>query len=334
MEDIFIKYLTGNITAQEKAELFEWMDASDANRKEYLTMRKVWDMYQLNSEPVEPSISFGQILAEYNRKLAENNTQTKSIKLYFHLRELLKIASVFILAFGLGWYFYANRPQTIAYHTIEVPTGQRVKLTLADGSLVWLNAQTKFTYPETFDKHHRRVTLDGEGLFEISHDAKRPFSVQTANYNVSVLGTKFEVYAYSNSNAFETILIEGSVEVSGNETGNLLCRMQPGQKLWFDEESQNMKLAKVNTNEYITWTYGIYSFNDITFSEMSKRLEHYYKTQIIISDSLIGNYHCTGKFRQHESITDIMNVVKSDMPFSYTYDKENNQLIINKKRRK
>ncbi|MDR1115986.1 MAG: FecR family protein [Tannerella sp.] len=138
----------------------------------------------------------------------------------------------------------------MVYHTIEVPSGQRVKLVLADGSRVWLNAQKRFVYPAIFGKDARRVTLDGEGLFEVAPDARRPFTVQT---------------------------------------------------------------------------------NDITFAEMARRLEHYYRTQIIIRDSSVMNYRCTGKFRQNESITDIMDIVKSDIPFSYSYDRDLNKLTIRRR---
>ncbi|MDR1674904.1 MAG: DUF4974 domain-containing protein, partial [Tannerella sp.] len=195
----------------------------------------------------------------------------------------------------------------------------------------------RFTYPAVFGRDARRVTLDGEGLFEVAPDARRPFTVQTAGHEVTALGTTFDVYAYGNSEAFETILIEGSVEVAardeaGNRTG--ARRMKPGYRLWFDEQTRQMQTLRVSTDDYISWTNGLYHFNDITFAEMARRLEHYYRTEIIVRDSSIMNYRCTGKFRQHESITDIMDVVKSDMPFSYSYDRDLNKLTIRKSEKK
>ncbi|MDR0844220.1 MAG: FecR domain-containing protein [Tannerella sp.] len=332
-QEVFIKYFTGFISPQEETALWDWIDESEENRKEYLKLREVWDMYLLNRAPEEPAISFSQILAGYNRKQTAKPAPAVS-KPVHRLRELVKIAAIFALAFGLSWYIYTiNREKNALFHTIEVPSGQRVKLTLADGSLVWLNAQTKFTYPAVFDKHSRQVTLDGEGLFQITHDAGRPFKVQTAQNEITVLGTTFDVYAYSNSGAFETILIDGSVEITDRQSTGKKYRLQPGNKLYYNEEKQQMQTVNVHTKEYISWKDGIYYFNDITFVEMTKRLGHYYKTNIIINDSAVMNYRCTGKFRQYESITDIMNVVKSDMPFTYKYDKENNELVIDLKKK-
>ncbi|MDR1102948.1 MAG: FecR domain-containing protein, partial [Tannerella sp.] len=228
--------------------------------------------------------------------------------------------------------FYRTPPEReLVYHTVEVPSGQRVKLLLADGSLVWLNAQTRFTYPALFGRDARRVVLDGEGLFEVAPDARRPFTVQTAGHDVTALGTAFDVYAYGSSDAFETILIEGSVEVvARDEAGNRTdtWRMKPGYRLRKDERTGQMQALQVSTDDYISWTNGLYHFNDIPFAEMVRRLEHYYRTQIVIQDSSVMSYRCTGKFRQHESITDIMDVVKSDMPFSYSYDRDLNRLTV------
>ncbi|MDR3268812.1 MAG: FecR domain-containing protein [Tannerella sp.] len=332
-QEIFIGYFIGTLSPQEEKTLLDWIDASDANRKEYLALRKVWDMYLLNRAAEAPSISFSQILAEYYRKLEA----AKPSRPMMRIRELCRIAAIFAVAFGLGWYIHtrAQRKPEPVYHMIEVPPGQRAKLTLSDGSQVWLNAQTRFTYPAVFDKDDARcVMLDGEGLFEVAHNNRQPFRVQTANREVTALGTTFDVYAYSNSNAFETILLDGSVEIAPTRIAGQTYRLRPGNRLYYDEDARKMRIEKVNTGEYVSWKDGIYCFNDITFAEMTKRLGHYYMTRITILDSAVMNYRCTGKFRQHESITDIMNVVKSDMPFTYTYNKDLNELIINKRIRK
>jgi ferric-dicitrate binding protein FerR (iron transport regulator) len=326
-QELFIKHFTGAISPQEETALMDWIDACDDNRKEYIELRKVWDMYLLHRTPEEPSVSFSRILAEYNRKHRAGRISRPVI----WLRELGKIAAVFVVTFGLSWYMYTHREPASMYHTIEVPSGQRVKLTLSDGSLVWLNAQTKFTYPAVFGKDARRVTLDGEGLFEVAHLSGKPFKVQTSNREVTVLGTLFDVYAYSNSDAFETVLLKGAVQIADLQPAGKTYRLQPGDKIYYNEDTGQMQTVKVNGNEYISWKDGIYSFNDITFAEVAKRLGHYYKTRIIINDSTVMDYRCTGRFRQHESITDIMNVVKSDMPFTYTYNKDLNELVINKR---
>jgi ferric-dicitrate binding protein FerR (iron transport regulator) len=325
-EEILIKYFEGNTTTQEETELLDWIESNEANRKTYFEYRKAWDAYLLHRDSVEPAISFSRLLRKNDLK-AEKKPSRSSVW-NSRLREWVKIVAVFILAFGSFWYLYPyfHKPNP-SYNQIEVPSGQRVKLTLPDGSLVWLNAQSKFTYPAVFDKHARNVTLNGEGLFEIVHNPKQPFRVQTPAYTVEVTGTRFDVYAYGNSNSFETTLIDGSVIVSDSVRRYSL---KPGYQLIFNLISQQMESRKVNPNDYISWKDGYYFFNDITFEEMSKRLGHYCNTQIIINDPAVLTYKGTGKFRQDESITQIMDVVKSDMPFKYKYNKDTNKLLIEK----
>ena len=98
--------------------------------------------------------------------------------------------------------------------TITVPAGQRINITLVDGTNVWLNARTSLSYPVKFGKNNRQVVLDGEAYFDVTKDKSKPFIVQTDNYNVEVLGTKFDVNAYSETGEFETTLMSGSVKVA------------------------------------------------------------------------------------------------------------------------
>jgi len=327
-EEIFINYFNGSISNQEETELLDWIESSEENRNKYLEYRKVWDMYLLHDNSIDTTISFMQLLKK--RHIKTNKKPFLTSRFNPRLLEFVKIAAVFLIAFGSCWYFYPflNKTDPL-YNKIEVPSGQRVKLTLPDGSLVWLNAQTKFTYPAVFDKSERIVKLDGEGLFEIVHNPKQPFKVQTPAYTVEAIGTHFDVYAYGNSSSFETTLIEGSVVVFDSIRQ---YSVNPGQQLFFNQINQRMELRNVNPNDYISWKDGYYFFNDITFEEMAKRLGHYYNTQIIINDPDVLTYRGTGKFRQWESITQIMDVVKSDMPFKYKYNKDTNELVIENKK--
>jgi len=324
-EEIFIRYFNGSISSREEIELLDWTDAADENRQLFLEYRKIWDACLLRTDPEEPAIGFAQLLRNH---LKTGKNFFHSSKRYFWLREMLKIAAVFFIAAGCMWLFYPYLHKTVPlYNRIEVPSGQRVKLTLPDGSLVWLNAQSKFTYPAVFDRKKRNVILDGEGLFEIAHNPKQPFKVETPGYTVEATGTQFDVYAYGNSSSFETTLIEGSVIVLDSIRH---FSVNPGQQLFFNQISQRMELRKVNPDDYISWKDGYYFFNDIRFDEMAKRLGHYYNTQISINDPDVLTYRGTGKFRQWESITQIMDVVKSDMPFKYRYNKDTNELVIEK----
>ncbi|MDR2041120.1 MAG: FecR domain-containing protein [Tannerella sp.] len=315
--------LQGTAPAGDRRRVEEWLRDDPANEEELRQVARICHAVRTHDRIRERNTrdAFGKV----ERRIWQR-------KLKAGLVRIAGAAACLALGAVLSAVLFDHTPVPESLcHTIEVPEGQRVRLTLADGTRVWLNAQTRFTYPAVFGGEARRVTLDGEGLFEVAPDARRPFTVQTAGHEVTALGTVFDVYAYGNSHAFETILIEGSVEVAArDEVGNRTAawRMKPGHRLWYDEATGGMKTLRVSTDEYVSWTNGLYHFNDITFAEMVCRLEHYYRTRIVVRDSSVMNYRCTGKFRPHESITDIMDVVQSDMPFSYSYDRELNELTI------
>jgi ferric-dicitrate binding protein FerR (iron transport regulator) len=326
-KSLLMAYLQETIQEEDRKKVEEWLQDDPANEAELMQVARICHAFQTGDRihKRDTQAAFGKT----ERRIRQRQLKVWAVR-------LAGAAACLVLGAVLSAVLLYRAPvqEELVYHTIEVPSGQRVRLLLADGSLVWLNAQTRFTYPAIFGKDARRVTLDGEGLFEVAPDSRRPFTVQTAGHDVTALGTVFDVYAYGNSDAFETILIEGSVEVAArNKTGNA-WRMKPGYRLRYEERTRQMQTSRVSTEEYTSWTNGLYHFNDITFAEMIRRLEHYHKTQIIIRDSSVMNYRCTGKFRQHESITDIMDVVKSDMPFDYSYDKDLNRLIISKREKK
>ena len=140
-------------------------------------------------------------------------------------------AACILLLVGLAGIFFAGRMVPDGrMQQVVVPAGQRVELRLADGTKVWLNSKSRLEYPSSFGRRSRRVTLCGEGYFEVAHDERKPFVVETGQYDVRVLGTTFNVYAYDNDRAaFETALMEGSVEVSSRSDASQRLVLQPNE---------------------------------------------------------------------------------------------------------
>ena len=140
---------------------------------------------------------------------------------------------MFAITVASGTYFYKSEICKIgeAMNTITVPAGQRANLTLADGTNVWLNARSEMRYPAVFTGNKREITLDGEAYFEVTHNEDKPFVVQTNKCNVEVLGTKFNVEAYSDSEDFCTSLMEGSVRVSDKRNPSETLVLAPNQQV-------------------------------------------------------------------------------------------------------
>jgi len=317
-KETFIKYFNGSISEEDERKLLSWIDESEENRREFFEERKLWDMFLLNSS--SETILKGLLLKD-------NNEQRLLVK--NRLVGLLKVAAVLLLVFITG-ILLVKKPakESQAWNTIEVPIGQRTFLKLADGTSVWLNAKTKFSFPDRFKKDLREVKLDGEAVFDVSPNAKVPFVVDTRKYDVRVLGTEFNVYAYDNSDIFEVALVRGKVLLEKNESKEKAVELKPEQIAVYDEKDNALKITTADTNESFYWKEGIYSFNKQTLASIIQRLERYYEVSVKVNDPAILESKFTGKFRYSDPIEVIMEVIRKSSSFKYI--KKGNEITLYK----
>lgn len=308
-KEILQQYIEGKLDRQQKEEVAEWLDKDEGNMQEYLLLRGIYDA-TLWSEPGRQS-AFGH---------------GKQIRL---LREFLKIAAIFIVAFGCSYYLI-SRPEKslepeVNMQTVYVPEGQRAEVMLADGSKVWLNAKTSLSFPDRFEGEERCVTLDGEGYFEVTKDATKHFIVSSGNYRVKVLGTEFNVKAYSQNNYFETALLKGSVEVASNYTNEKIM-LTPNTYV-YTREGKLIQAALQNTDQFL-WKEGIIAFEGESVRNIFSKLELYYDVKIHVQNTRILNFPYTGKFRTKDGVEHALKVLQLRHQFTYTKDNDTNTIVI------
>lgn len=214
----------------------------------------------------------------------------------------------------------------IAFQTITVPAGQRINITLTDGTNVWLNARTTIQYPITFNTDQRLVKLDGEAYFDVAKDKSKPFIVQTDKYNVEVLGTKFDVDSYSATNIFETTLMEGSVKISSSTDDTESLKLTPHNKAYLYQGKLRMK--PVDDYSPYRWKEGLICFKNETFASIMKDFEKYYGINIYITNKQVQKYLYTGKFRQTDGVDYALRVLQKDIKFIYERDNDNHIIYI------
>ncbi|MEO7044560.1 MAG: FecR family protein, partial [Ferruginibacter sp.] len=134
-----------------------------------------------------------------------------------------------------------NNPASIQYNTISTPRGGQYQLTLADGSQVWLNAESSITFPTSFVGDKREVKITGEAYFEVAHNANIPFHVIVNGMDVKVLGTHFNINAYEDEGVIKTTLLQGSVQVS---EGNESVKIRPGEQVILKNSGGNILVKK------------------------------------------------------------------------------------------
>ena len=171
---------------------------------------------------------------------------------------------------------------TTKWNRLLVPRGSEYKLVLADGTKVWLNADSELHYPTRFGGI-REVELHGEAYFEVAKDDAKSFIVRTENCEVSVLGTHFNVSAYNGEPVFTT-LAEGSVQVN---SGDQSVRLRPNEQAIVEKDDHSIHTREVEAARYIAWVNGRFVFRNTPLEDVVKQMERWYDVNIqFAADSL------------------------------------------------
>jgi transmembrane sensor len=312
-QSLIHKYLKGEALEHEKLEMLEWIEANQENRKEFMRYRRLYDS-AIWSENVDKSVN------------KEAQTQKRSLTLRF-VREFSKVAAVIAIAVTTTLFIQKlnQNKNPVLSQTIEVPQGQYVHLTLSDGTRVSLNSNSKLIFPTAFSNDNRVVELDGEGYFEVAHNARKPFLVRTHKCDIKVLGTKFNVLAYKESKIFETSLVQGSVEVMNIESYEKQL-LNPNEKVVLS--NNQLLVSKMNNTDELLWRKGILVFENESLTEIFDKLTFYYDIHIVVNNKYLLEKTCTAKFRQKDGIDHIMRVLQKLHGFDFERNDSKNEILI------
>ena len=230
-KDILQRYVEGNVSPEEIITVVDWLDADESHVREFMALHKLNDISLLNQPDSKIDVQ----------------KKKKTITFRQIGYELAKIAAILILFWG-GTKLYETtsvKENVIAYQTLYVPAGQRAELILPDSTHVWLNARSKLVYPISFGKDIRQVELNGEAYFDVIHNEKQPLVVKTPQMDIQVLGTEFNVTAYSSSSDFEVALLRGCIELSSPRLSSNY-RMKEKEHI----RLQNNKLISKDISDY------------------------------------------------------------------------------------
>lgn len=312
-QETLYKYIAGEATSEEKETVVRWIEVEEKNKKEFLLIRKLYTFSAWHPD----------VVSVITDKQFSNKHQ-----IYAMARNLLKIAAIFLVAFSLG-VLHMSRSGNITpeqiMQTVYVPAGQRVKLVLADSTQVWLNAKTTFTFPTNFTADSRKVTLDGEGYFEVTRRQDQPFIVKTSQYDIKVLGTEFNVSAYQGHSTFETALLKGSVQIESATRPEKIL-LKPREKVC--DKDGRLVTSTITQYDYFLWKEGLICFDDITVNELFEKLQLYFDVKLVIRDSSILNQRYTGKFRTADGVEQVLKTLQLRTKFKYEKKEEKENLII------
>ena len=201
----------------------------------------------------------------------------------------------------------AGDTSTLKMNEIYIPRGAEFQLTLADGSRIFLNSDTRLRYPSQFRGKQRIVELSGEAFFDINRKEDMPFVVQVDGMEVTVLGTEFNMNTRK-PEKIQTTLVNGKVEV--NFEGKTPVVLHPGEMASANTASGEIKAAKVNVQRYIAWRYGNFSFEEATMEEIMGELSLWYDVEVQFADERLKQERFSGYLPRSKSVNDILNKIE------------------------
>ncbi|WP_177192254.1 FecR family protein [Chitinophaga arvensicola] len=255
-----------------------------------------------------------------------------------NFRKLVSLLSVLVVILG-GYciYLVINKyPQKDSSKTamaaIYTRDGSRSRAQLPDGTEVWLNGGSRLTYnPDMNNLGAREVTLEGEAFFDVAKNATKPFSIHTSKMDIRVLGTSFNVKAYTQDNTTEATLITGAVEVTLNDGEEKSVKLLPNQKIILQHPTENQsltqpnlvagyKIENIHSNPQdsmvaeTAWCDNYLVFDNDNFEDIALKMERWYGIKVHLSGNKLKNYHFTATFK-NESFSEVLEALKVTTSF-------------------
>lgn len=223
--------------------------------------------------------------------------------------------------------YLENIQESIApvIHKLVTPKGSEYKLSLSDGTRVWLNTDSELSYPSSFDTVSRVVTLRGEAYFEVAKSSV-PFIVRTERMDVRVLGTSFNVMSYSEEPEVQVTLEEGRVQVDAQDAHRILV---PGQQAVFAKADSLLQVRDVDTEVYTGWRKGEFVFDNETFASVARKLSRWYDVEIVVDKSL-ENECLNGSLKRYDSIQEFLNIMELTNAIDVIYSDNKVEILAKK----
>ena len=246
----------------------------------------------------------------------------RSAKQSWHFAVVALIAGII----GLWFIYTINNPQDQELNWLdkEALAGQKVTITLADGSTVLLNSESRLTYPEQFRKK-REVILEGEAFFVVARNDEKPFSIKSGKLITTALGTSFNIRAFQDEN-IEVTVASGRVKISQDEKKTALpddqgqdLILKPNQQAVYNVSGDYLGKEEVDAGSYLAWRKGIIKLDNVNFDKVVKVLERWYGIKIVLENERISNCVLIGGEFQNQSLHQVLKTVELVLGVTYEF---------------
>ncbi|PUZ28649.1 iron dicitrate transport regulator FecR [Chitinophaga parva] len=211
-----------------------------------------------------------------------------------------------------------------AFNTVSTPKGRQFQVQLPDGSRAWLNAASSIRFPTTFAGPERRVSITGEVYFEIAQNASKPFLVNTPASEIAVLGTSFNVNAYTDEGQERTTLLSGKIATTPLEQPGARMVLAPGEQSQYTAGKYQKLVKHADTEQVMAWKNGAFNFQDMSLQEVMRQLGRWYDLEIVYEKG-IPDIHFGGEMSRNVPLADLLSGLKE---MGIHFRVEGHQLIV------
>lgn len=318
IKTIIIEHLEGDLKGEGLNRLNSWVIKSNDNAKYYVKVKDLWEASLVDvSRIAETEKEWSKFLLRVKKDYQSNMFRFNS-----NVQILYRFAAILIIGILMGGLVikYTLKQEPV-FITSIAPKGSISQMILADSTIVYLNAGSEIRYsPETKGKI-REVFLKGEAWFDVTKNKKKPFVVHTSCYDVNVTGTQFNIKSYEADHEVTTTLEKGEVRISSSEDFKFAENfiLKPGEQVVFDKNSNKMVVKNVDTRQFTSWKENKLIFINMDLKELITLFERKYGVDIEVDDPDVLKYHYTGTIK-HESILEILEIIKHTLPIQYKID--------------
>lgn len=214
---------------------------------------------------------------------------------------------------------------TLQYNTLRVPRGGEYRLTLADGTKVWINSESELSYPTQFSANKREVYLKGEAYFEIAPNKQQPFFVNSNRILVRATGTAFNVMAYQDEPELQVTLVEGGVNIEENL--KVISKLTPNHQFSLNKANGQFSVISVDPRSATVWKNGRFYFDNEMLASIIRKLSRWYNVEIQCVDPEITQYKFSGEIRKYEDASQVLNMLKLTNEITYTIQPDKKIII-------
>ncbi|MDR2921705.1 MAG: FecR family protein [Tannerella sp.] len=321
-EEIIVRSIQKTAGEEDMKILNKWLKEDKKNVEYYFQLEEIWHSKMLLTE--ESLLEGWQRLSREVEHLSQQkpiSTRLQRSKVLITIRYAAAVVIGVLIASAI-WLNLPTKqqsipePEVLVQNVLYNQTGVQAIL-LPDSSQVWVNENTKITYPEKFAKNQREISLEGKAYFDIRKKSEVPFVVHIGDINVEVTGTEFFIEEVQGEET-QVTLVSGGVNLiykdqAGETTSSSII---PGQQAVINKSSGDIKIADVDTDYYVVWKDGVYSFNDEYLDKIIELFARRFNLDIQISASL-KKKRFTGKIRPNESVQEVLITINKSYPIKY-----------------